>query len=479
MRAKMPTNHALRKYGLRAADTDLTKAIPLNFALLEKPWQPWTLPERISRLFLDYYVRRKDVGGSEEDFSQNHGLPPWTILNELLARGGIALRATEPEALTADYSVKMRSLHDGSVLDIGELSNGEQRIVMNTLWRYVSAIPDSNFPKVLLLDEPDAHLHTALIPPFLRDMKSLIDDFGCQIVWSTQRPDTIALVPEESLFEVTASDPRIRRATSRASCLCAVADNLLSVGPLTRVVFVEDQDDVDFYKTVASALVSAELLEATPNFETSSVGRGKPKVSGGASNVRTWVRKFNASGLAGIVQGIVDRDAGSPSELNVHVLERYAIENYLVDPLIVFCAMLDEGIAPAVPGLTLSAGDEYRVTRASSATKQALADAVVSLIETTLVPTECERERVSVEMSDGGSLWYPRWLIERKGHDLFSKIFQALGRKIDRARLLKAIGRVRLVPADLLRLNKDILAAQRIAEATVSQEPPLIRAPSS
>jgi hypothetical protein len=38
-------------------------------------------------------------------------------------------------------------------------------------------------------------------------------------------------------------------------------------------------------------------------------------------------------------------------------IARYSIENYLLDPFVVFGLLLDAGMAPPVPGVTITRGD--------------------------------------------------------------------------------------------------------------------------
>ena len=103
--------------------------------------------------------------------------------------------------------------------------------------------------RLLLLDEPDAHLHPALTRTFLQVMLSeLVEKHGVRIIMSTHSASTAALAPDSSLFMMCRQTPRIRQATSRWEALGQLTAGFLTIGSELKCVFVEDEVDREFYR---------------------------------------------------------------------------------------------------------------------------------------------------------------------------------------------------------------------------------------
>ena len=171
---------------------------------------------------------------------------------------------------------------------------------------------------------------------------------------------------------------------------------------------------------------------------------------GGKNKVWSWVQKLREAELGKLLQGIVDRDAGNPEETNVHVLPRYSIENYLVDPIVVYGALLDVGKAPDA-GLEkpVHKGEEATLAALPTEMLQKIADAVLLVIEPLLSDLkESDKERIDVEFTSSRVLKYPRWLVEKRGHDLLGRICAELT-PVCREALLSAFESIRMLPLDL------------------------------
>jgi hypothetical protein len=166
---------------------------------------------------------------------------------------------------------------------------------------------------------------------------------------ATHSPSTVALAPGGSVFEMFKERPRIRRTPSTAHAVGLLTAGLVIVAPGTRLVFVEDEDDVEFYRALWEVLTytagdtTAGLMSRTPSlvFLAASLGRGRARpISGGSSVVKQWVDKFDGAPLDALVRGVIDLDAGNAPSARVQVLGRYSFENYLLDPLIVYGLLL-------------------------------------------------------------------------------------------------------------------------------------------
>src|SRR5690242_1820462 len=104
-------------------------------------------------------------------------------------------------------------------------------------------------PKVLLLDEPDATLHPAMIQSLLRVLDHIFcQRYGVKVMLVTHAPTTVALAPEESIYTMRRKGaPRVR-SVSRDEALSSL---LVGVPRLSirnehrRQVFVESENDED------------------------------------------------------------------------------------------------------------------------------------------------------------------------------------------------------------------------------------------
>ena len=60
-----------------------------------------------------------------------------------------------------------------------------------------------------------------------------------------------------------------------------------------------------------------------------------------------------------MIRGIIDLDSGNVGATRVLVTSRYILENYQLDPLVVFGIRIEEQKAPPLSGVSVSAEDEH------------------------------------------------------------------------------------------------------------------------
>jgi hypothetical protein len=232
-------------------------------------------------------------------------------------------------------------------------------------------------------------------------------------------------------------------------------------------VLVEDEDDVQFYDTIRDILSDygpsrdPKALKPSPTlvFLPASSGTGKAKIGGGNSVVFSWVDKFDQAPLNEVIRGIVDRDTGTAATNRVHVLDRYSIENYLLDPFVVFGVLLDQGIAPVIAGPRISQGDEHRLRTMDPTELQTIVTAIASKIEPTIPGlTAAQQVPTTISFTNGVSVSYPAWMMDRRGHDLLPLYQAAFGGPgvVSPPRLYRSLRRVRLIPTELADILKKL-----------------------
>lgn len=417
----------------------------------------------LSHLFVGYQVRRAErlmEGQPEETILKDLGQPPWEIVNEALASAEFGYRITAPEnKLMKDYHVRVEAADTKLPLELNDLSSGEKTILRTVLWFY-NTKHNNIFPKLFLLDEPDAHLHPSMTRQFIDVLKNvLVDQYSVRVILSTHSPSTVALAPDNSIFVMSREEPRIRRAASKAEAIGLLTSGLVIVSPGTRFVLVEDEADVTFYSVIRDVLADQgpskdpKALKPAPTivFMPASRGKGSRKTAGGKNVVTEWVEKFDAAPLNEMFRGIIDRDSGNIGGPRVEVLGRYAIENYQLDPIVVFGVLIDEKKAPSLANIALTPGDEHRLRSSPASSLQMVVDYIAQQIEVEL-GTLSSNEKVpsAVTFTNGVELKYPTWMLTRSGHDLLSVYQKVFGQMvITPPKLEKSFRRVRLVPTEL------------------------------
>lgn len=417
----------------------------------------------LSHVFVGYQIRFAEglMGGqSKKEIVEELGRPPWEFVNEALASAEFEYRIIPPEnKLLKDYYVKVRATGSKTELSLNDLSSGEKTILRTLLWFY-NTKHNKIFPKLFLLDEPDAHLHPSMTRQFIDVLNNvLVNQYNVRIILTTHSPSTVALAPEESIFVMGREQPRIRRPASKAEAIGLLTSGLVIVSAGTKFIFVEDEDDVKFYNAVRDVLADQgpskdpRALKPAPSlvFMPASIGKRKDRISGGKTVVAQWIKKFDVPPLTEMFRGIIDLDEGNAGGPLVHVLRRYSLENYQLDPFVVFGVLVDEGRAPAISDINITAGDEHLLRALPAAVLQRVVDELAQQIEPALGALAIgKKAMVTVTFTNGIELKYPEWMLKARGHELLPIYQRVFGQMvITPPKLEKSFRHVRLVPVEL------------------------------
>jgi hypothetical protein len=278
-------------------------------------------------------VRRGDFGCA---WSSTMG----DVLNQALQAAGFLYRIVSPigTKLIDNYQLLFEAEATQQPLQPLDLSSGEKVILKLVLWLYNSK-QHGRFPRLFLLDEPDAHLHPSMTRQFMDVIKEvLVERYNVRVIMSTHSPSTVALAPDNSIFEMSRGDRQIRPSPSKEETIGLLTAGLVVVSQNTHYVIVEDDADVKFFSAVRDVLSdygpSKDLMALRPTpslvFLPAALGEGRNRISGGCSTVKQWTEKFDTPPLNQFFRGVIDRDAGNTSAYHVEVLGRYSIENYML-----------------------------------------------------------------------------------------------------------------------------------------------------
>ena len=157
--------------------------------------------------------------------------PPWILMNEILTEYKFKYYIKD-----FDSSLNPLQIHftenGQDIIPIEDLSSGEQQLISLVAWAHHEVIAQNI--KVLLLDEPDAHLHPSFCKIFVEIMDTyIVEGLGIQVIMTTHSPSTIAYAPEESIFVMKMpeeSDPtsRVMKQT-KEKALSILSDGLMTI----------------------------------------------------------------------------------------------------------------------------------------------------------------------------------------------------------------------------------------------------------
>jgi energy-coupling factor transporter ATP-binding protein EcfA2 len=398
------------------------------------------------------------------------GPAPWTVVNASLQSAGFPYEVISPihTSLVDGYLLRLKDKISGVEIAAVDLSSGEKVLLQLVLWLF-TASKDGVFPKLLLLDEPDAHLHPSMTVQFLTVISEiLVGRYGVRVIITSHSPSTVALAPEGSIFEIDRGAALVKSVTNVVDIISVLTAGLVTVTKSTRFCFVEDDDDVKFYAALNEILTDfgpardPMSLNASPTvtFIAASIGAGASRVSGGSSVVRKWVGKLDAPPLDRTFLGIIDRDISNLATGRVRVLGRYSFENYLLDPINLYATLIDNGNAPVITNVSNTTGSEHLLKTVANAELQAIVDTVTRALAAAS-GTLVNAGDVNVTYTNGRTVSVPSWVIDHRGHDLLPIAQVAFGgtRAITPPGLIKALKRARMVPKELAELLSAVQAS--------------------
>ena len=284
----------------------------------------------------------KNIVLSDDEFEKLYGPKPWDLINHMLEKAGLSYRVNSPEGdrKESDFHLSLFDPNRNIKIDVNDLSTGEKVLMSLALAIYNTSEINSK-PDVLLLDEPDAPLHPEYSKVLLSSLQySMVDKAKVKVVISTHNPTTVALAPDDSLFKMDCNIGKPVKVTKKEALniLTKDLDNLrISTDP-RRQIFVENQNDVLYYERIIRHLPDFKIkFQFLP-----------PHTRNGCNcdDVKRIVHTLREFGND-LVYGLVDYDNTSESDEFVYVVgeqRRYAIDNYIFDPIYVFFLLVREGI---------------------------------------------------------------------------------------------------------------------------------------
>lgn len=416
---------------------------------------------------------------TSEEFTEYYGEAPWEFVNKIFASLNINYVIEVPDLSLPEtpFNLYFINKSNGTKITFGSLSSGEQ-VIVSTVFSIYNIDGESPYPKILLMDEPDASLHPSMIKSFLNVIEEVfVRSKGIKVIMTTHSPTTVALAPEDSIFTMTGSESVIEKTTKDAA-LKLLTDGVPSFSvnyENRRQVFVESPYDVKYYERLYDILSKKLNKEISLNFiasgdvQKNEFGVGKHSCDI-VKEITALMRGYGNNFIWGIIDW--DRKSEMPECKFVSILgweQRYSIENYLFDPLLVAALLLREKYISREE-LGLSADETYiNFKNFGSEKLQVIADIILEKLH----PSLTDKEALAIDgfaevtLLNNLKINLPNWFLLHQGHKLeeaYIKSFDELKTsKKNKEELLKLeiINKViddipELISVDILHLLQDI-----------------------
>lgn len=404
---------------------------------------------------------------SSTEFIEEFGTPPWDFVNQILEECRLDFRVDRPPLHeTTSYEPKLQKLSIPVEMRFQDLSSGEKVLMSFALCLYNSQ--DNRqakvFPKLLLLDEVDAPLHPSMTASLLKTIQNvLVRDKNVAVILTTHSPSTVALAPEEAIYSMNPSGPRLEK-ISKSSAL-----SLLTTGVPTlsvsfdgrRQIFVESRTDANLYDSLYQRYKGYLNSERSLVF----IEVGRRDESGGEKNagcvqVMRLVDNLSSGGNSSVF-GLVDWDGERKPSDRLHVLSpgiRDGLESLLFDPVLLVATIARENLAFGKDKKLFDSEDSYiSISTWNSARWQRAIDVLQNIV---LAPSQSTRESIEVQYINGMTLSVAKEYLHLDDHELEKTIINLFGFLQPKNRragdLMRYVADTILVDLPLL-LPKDLL----------------------
>lgn len=378
---------------------------------------------------LDYY--RKDKYGyrnnsiADTEFVKLF-IPPWDQINGILRKLSLnySVPGIDPARFTNEYIYHFHLIKNSNsqIIQFADLSSGEKIIIGLILKLFLSQSYAKNlkYPDYLFLDEPDAHLHPEMSKLLIDVLyETFVNQLGIKVLITTHSPSTVALAPEESIYEIRNEPITELRKVDKDSALKILTENLptLTIDYKNhRQIFVESPIDQYYYSSVFNKLKLDGGLVHQLYFIASAMGRGNCDL------VNTLVKAMRDSNNRTSF-GVIDWDLkNNPTDfvkLHGHN-NRYSIENYILDPIYLVALFIEQKLANHVGELGFDETySQHFIGNESQEKLQEYANWLINKVyEKKPILKSSEQTNIHVEYSNGKKISLPQWFVSKRGHDL-------------------------------------------------------------
>ncbi|MFE1870282.1 AAA family ATPase [Streptomyces sp. NPDC059496] len=208
-------------------------------------------------------------------------------------------------------------------------------------WLSVFTLATADDVDVLLLDEPDAHLHPTLQAQMVDQLEELASRTGKQVLLATHSTEILRNVSHERIFQVRKQGAGyLKKDEQRVGLLAGIgsdyAPRLDRVRKTKRIFFIEGSSDIPILKKFAEIL-GIEWREAwipwqttAPHKERAHIFKALSEEVGGL--VAYSLRDRDDEAIESVGDMLEEKGYRAPSGFNARKWRRRYIEGYLINP---------------------------------------------------------------------------------------------------------------------------------------------------
>lgn len=398
---------------------------PFYYVAVQQPPQGKVFTANLKFLYFQYWARIQA--------GMTVGQAPWDAFNQIGEMLNFKFELDEPNIAEKKFDVRLRDKDRKVFISPDSLSSGE-KVIFSLFVAMYTTHAQEHLPGLIIFDEPDAYLHPSLCSTMLKVIRDvLIDEHNIKVIMTTHSPTTVAILPEPSLYCM--HEGVMKKVTKQDAILSLTAGlNTISVYfENVKQVFVEANNDNLFLSQIYHhAMVNGKLVNDI-NLKFVNVGDEK---NGGCATLKTVVTDLAKAGNK-TVYGIIDFDGNNKSSERIKVLGgggRYAIDNYLVDPLVMTLLYLTESGERTKVGFDQQ-DSLVGYSKKSHQDKQRYCNEYIKILEK-FVPASQKTDTTPMKYKTMGGEDYvvPKWFTTIQGHLLVSYVRKAtpfLGRYRD------------------------------------------------
>lgn len=417
-------------------DEDIKNFLPLEHGLYNQS----IFYENFKNLFYKYFLRvnQNDLYELQnKKYSQNNifylesekfieafGESPWDFSNKILEEASIPYRFKSPLGSDPNpqFKLTLQNINTGLDVEFSAMSSGE-KVILSLVFAMYNSKLNLDFPKVLLMDEPDASLHPSMIKHFLNVIKTVfVKEKKIKVIITTHSPTTIALADEESIFTVDSPGAKIVK-RSKDAALKVLTEGVPSFSvnyENRRQIFVESPYDAEYYEELYKIFLSYLQSEISLYFIPSGdVQKNQHGTAKNSCDIVIEITNIMRHAGNNFIWGIIDFDNKNKSTDHIKVLgegKRYSTENYFFDPILLAIFLLIDD-ASKVPDIGLKSGETYiDVINFDNQRLQIICESILEKIKEKT--TADNLENIPCKLINGNEVQLPKWFLMHQGHDL-------------------------------------------------------------
>ncbi|WP_106794311.1 AAA family ATPase [Aquimarina sp. Aq78] len=436
------------------AETELTEADFYSSPIQENLIDSGDLfSSQVELIFYNYAKRRdinrKDFFYKKEEGEDNNSIsdvdfitkftPPWDLINEIFAKHNINFHFKGIDkrdfTLEAPIDFKLYKKSTDTSIPFIDLSSGEKIIIGLIIKLFTTEYYGNlmKFPDLLILDEPDAHLHPEMSKLLLDVLKdTFVEKFNINIILTTHSPSTIALSEESNIFQLRNESNSGLKKISKNQAL-KILTNFIPTLTIDyknhRQIFVESPTDVNYFQGLQDKHLQFQNLPYKLYFISNSAGKSN------CSQVYKIVKEIRDSGNLTSF-GIVDWDLkNKPTDfVFVHGLgQRYSVENFILDPIYIISLLIEMKNAHNICDIigVDNTYNQYLIGDESSEKLQEYSNCFFEEFEKKFPAYKADSEKTSIEYLNKREINIPNWFLKMQGHEIVEKvklIFPALNK---------------------------------------------------